>query len=201
MTSLFAGLCLAVLGGTLTGSFTAPMKFIHRWTWENTWFVYSIVGFLIIPIAMASLSVPHLIEVYHAANPRAVALAVLFGFGWGVGSVLFGLGVTMLGMALGFAVILGLTAAAGSLIPLIVLSPEAFPTARGAAIVLGLAIVVCGIVVCARAGGLKNQSEASTLDRQHYRKGLLICISSGVVTLDVTKQLRKSHMICEDPAG
>jgi L-rhamnose-H+ transport protein len=183
---VLSGVLLALLGGMLNGSFTAPMKFTKNWAWENTWLIYSIVGLLCIPIAIALTSVPDLMAVYRTASPDAVALAMLFGFGWGVGSVLFGLGISRLGMALGFAIILGLTAALGSLIPLIVLSPEALPTARGASVLAGLAIVVFGIILCAKAGGMKNDSEqasnksANTLTRSRYRAGLLICIGSGV---------------------
>lgn len=177
---LLPGVLLAVLGGMLNGSFTAPMKFTKNWAWENTWFVYSVIGLLCIPVAMAVLSVPDLMHVYKMASPDAVALAVLFGFGWGVGSVLFGLGTHMLGMALGFGIILGLTAAMGSLIPLVVLSPDMLPTARGMSVLCGLVIVVFGIILCAKAGGLKSASGDGTNTRSRYRAGLLICIGSGI---------------------
>jgi L-rhamnose-H+ transport protein len=180
MTGLVSGIFLAVTGGMLNGSFTAPMKFTKNWVWENTWLIYSFIGLLCIPVAIALISVPNLMEVYRVASPTAVALALLFGFGWGIGSVLFGLGISMLGMALGFAIILGLTAALGSLIPLVVLSPDALGTARGASVLIGLAIVVLGISLCARAGGLKSESPSGNLSRTQYRTGLLICIGSGV---------------------
>jgi L-rhamnose-H+ transport protein len=135
--SLLPGLLLGVVGGMLNGSFTAPMKFSSNWAWENSWLIYSVIGLLCIPIAIALIFVPDLVAVYQAASPGAVALAMLFGFGWGVGSVLFGLGIHMLGMALGFAIILGLTAALGSLIPLIVLSPQALFTAHGVSVLVG----------------------------------------------------------------
>jgi L-rhamnose-H+ transport protein len=176
--SLLPGLLLGVVGGMLNGSFTAPMKFSSNWAWENSWLIYSVIGLLCIPIAIALIFVPDLVAVYQAASPGAVALAMLFGFGWGVGSVLFGLGIHMLGMALGFAIILGLTAALGSLIPLIVLSPQALFTAHGVSVLVGLAIVVCGIIVCAKAGAMKNASSASEGTR--FRAGFLICIGSGI---------------------
>lgn len=180
MMGLLPGVLLAVLGGVLNGSFTAPMKFTKNWAWENTWFVYAVFGLLCVPVAMAVLSVPDLMHVYRTASPGAVALAVLFGFGWGVGSVLFGLGTHMLGMALGFGIILGLTAAMGSLIPLIVLSPQMLPTARGMSVLGGLVIVVFGIILCAKAGGLKSASGDGANTRSRFRAGLLICIGSGI---------------------
>jgi L-rhamnose-H+ transport protein len=180
MTALLPGVLLAVLGGMLNGSFTGPMKFTRNWAWENVWLLYAIVGLLCIPIAIAIITVPDLMSVYRNADPTAILLAVLFGFGWGVGSVLFGLGVSMLGMALGFAIILGLTAAVGSLIPLLLLSPDELFTPRGLSILVGLAIAVCGIIVCAKAGGMKNAAAADGVDRSRLRAGILICIGSGI---------------------
>lgn len=180
MTELISGVCLAVIGGILNGSFTGPMKFSTGWAWENTWLMYSLVGLLSIPVAMALISVPNLAGVYQAADAHAIALALLFGFGWGVGCVLFGLGVSALGMALGFGIILGLTAALGSLIPLILLSPKELPTIRGASILAGLAIVICGIVICAKAGRMKSAAAPSEVTRSRFRTGLILCIGSGI---------------------
>jgi L-rhamnose-H+ transport protein len=177
---LLPGVLLAVLGGMLNGSFTAPMKFTRAWTWENTWLLYSVIGLLCIPVAIAVITVPGLMQVYRSASSESVMLVVLFGFGWGVGSVLFGLGTHMLGMALGFGIILGLTAAMGSLIPLLVLSPDALFTARGGSVLGGLVIVVFGIILCAKAGGVKNAPVNAQGSGSRYRAGLLICIGSGI---------------------
>lgn len=180
MMNLLPGVLLAVLGGMLNGSFTAPMKFTRNWAWENTWFVYSVFGLLCIPVGVAVLTVPDLLGTYEAAPSSAVIAAVLFGFGWGIGSVLFGLGIQMLGMALGFGIILGLTAAMGSLIPLVLLSPDTLFTPRGLSVLAGLAIVIVGIVLCARAGGMKSAEASGQTSQSRFRAGLLICIGSGV---------------------
>lgn len=180
MTAFLPGIVLVVLGGALNGSFTAPMKFSRQWGWENTWLVYSVVGLLAFPIGIALLSVPHLASVYQSADSRAVTLAIVFGFGWGIGSVLFGLSIHLLGMALGFGIILGLTAALGSLIPLVVLSPDALYTGRGACVLGGLVIVVFGIILCAKAGGMKSVSAEGGLTRSRFRTGLVLCVGSGV---------------------
>ena len=49
---------------------------------------------------------------------------LLFGFAWGIGATLCGLGISRVGLALAFAVILGITASFGSLIPLAVVHPH-----------------------------------------------------------------------------
>jgi L-rhamnose-H+ transport protein len=180
MKGFVPGVLMAVLGGTLTGSFTAPMKFTKNWAWENTWLVYAIIGLACIPVVVALLSVPDLMAVYRSASPTVLTLTMLFGFGWGIGSVLLGAGVNRLGLALGFAIIIGLTAALGSLIPLVVLFPGALFTARGAGVLTGLAIVICGIILCAKAGAMRNATDTTALSRDRYQVGLVICIAAGV---------------------
>jgi len=191
--SLASGVLLAVLGGIMNGSFSVPMKFTTNWSWANTWLVYSVVGLLLIPVGLAVVSVPHLLAAYQASSTEALVLTVLFGLGWGIGSTLFGLGISRLGIALGFAIILGLTAALGALIPLLVLTPQHLGTPQGAWILAGLAVVLVGIALCAWAGGLKSAESAGQHDevttasaeqqkRSRYRTGLLICIASGVLS-------------------
>jgi L-rhamnose-H+ transport protein len=117
------GLAWVLFGGFFNGSFTLPMKRMPGWRWENTWLPYSLVGMIIIPWAFAASTVPHLADVYHQVTwPTLISVAV-FGAGWGIGSTLFGLGIARVGMALGFAIILGITASIGSLLPLVVLHP------------------------------------------------------------------------------
>jgi L-rhamnose-H+ transport protein len=181
VNSLALGALLAVIGGIMNGSFAVPMKLAKNWPWANSWFVYSVVGLVLLPIGFAVFSVPNLIATYRGASTGALAMTVLFGFGWGIGSTLFGLGISRLGIALGFAIILGLTAALGALIPLLVLTPQLLHTTQGKWLIVGLVIVLAGIALCARAGGLKN-SGPTIVTTSNYRSGLLICLASGVLS-------------------
>jgi L-rhamnose-H+ transport protein len=177
---LTSGALLVLIGGFMNGSFSLPMKLTTNWPWAASWLIYSLVGLLIIPVCLAVFSVPHLLATYQASSTRAVVLTVLFGLGWGIGSTLFGLGLSRLGIALGFAIIVGLTAALGALIPLLVLTPQYLGTVRGTWILTGLAIVLVGIALCGRAGGLKNAGPAAATS--NYRTGLLICVASGILS-------------------
>ena len=187
-----SGLLWVVLGGVVNGSFATPMKFIGKWSWESTWLIYSIVGLLVTPLLAAVLSVPHLLLAYRQAGAYPVAVTALFGFGWGIGSVLFGLGIDAVGLARGFAIILGLTAALGTLIPLIALTPGSLTSAKGIATIVGLAIVIIGISLCARAGSLKERPANGAMEQaegragrkkaSRYSWGILICIASGILS-------------------
>ncbi len=177
------GLGLVLLGGFLQGSFALPMKPMTRWRWENTWLVYAIAGMLILPWVMAWMTVPHLPQAFLGAPGHILAAVALFGFGWGVGSTLFGLGIHRVGMALTFAVVLGITASLGSLLPLAVLHPEELPTRQGAFLLAGLAIVILGIVLCALAGRRREREtsrESAKTGSGGFGVGLAICILSGI---------------------
>jgi len=58
----------------------------------------------------------HLGEVYAVTSTGALIRIAGFGFCWGIGSALAGLGMNLLGIGLGMAIILGLSASLGSLI-------------------------------------------------------------------------------------
>ena len=98
---------LVCMGGVLTGVFTAPMKHLTRWRWENIWLVYALAGQLIIPCAVLGTVIPHLPSLYAQVPTARLALVLLLGTFWGIGSVTFGMGVDRLGAGLGFALIMG----------------------------------------------------------------------------------------------
>jgi L-rhamnose-H+ transport protein len=172
------GIAGVLIGGILNGSFVAPMKKLPSWKWENSWFVYSIAGLLVIPWIAALATVPDLGRVLGGASSAVVWRVLLFGFGWGIGSVLFGLGIARMGLAVGYGLILGLIAPIGTFLPLIVLHPEQLQTTRGISLIVGTAIVIAGIVLCAAAGKLRETGAARP--RQGYAMGLLICVLAGI---------------------
>lgn len=184
MSWFWAGLLLTVAGGAMQGSFTVPQKYLKNWSWELGWLFYSICGMVIFPWLLVAMVIPQPWEVYSAVGFAPLALAAFFGAGWGIGSVFFGLGVAHLGTALAFAIIISLTAALGSLVPLVILHPEQALTARGGLLAVGLLIVIVGVSLCSKAGRLKEQAgQGSGAARQgNFSRGLLICVLSGIAS-------------------
>ncbi len=118
------GVAGVLIAGLLNGSFVVPMKRMKGWHWESTWLVFSTVGLLIVPWLTAFLTVPHLGALVISSPAAELAKVLLFGLGWGIGNILFGLGVTQLGLALGYGIILGIIATVGSVLPLVILHPD-----------------------------------------------------------------------------
>lgn len=187
-TSYLLGLLWIFVAGVTQGSFTLPMKFVRRWKWEHIWMAYSIPAFFLLPLGTAWLTVPHLAQVYQSTDGRIIWLTALFGLGWGAGSVFFGLGVDALGMALGFSMMTGIYTALGALVPMVVLTPDLIWTSNGFFILAGNAVTIVGVVLSAVAGDRRDKligkkAEPTLLGTPFsFRTGLLICISSGILS-------------------
>jgi L-rhamnose-H+ transport protein len=147
-----AGLLLLLIAGVANASFTLPMKFTRRWAWENTWLIWSIFALILFPVAATLLTVPRIGEVYAEVGSALILTVAAFGAGWGIAQVLFGLAVEAIGIALTFSIVLGMSAAIGSMIPLIRLHPEKIFSKGGMGVMLGVLLVIVGVVICAIAG-------------------------------------------------
>src|ERR1051326_2685804 len=152
MSDTTAGISLLIVAGVMNAAFALPMKFTRKWAWENIWAVWSVYALLLMPVIAAFATVPRLGDVYSQAGARNVILVAGCGFAWGIAQVLFGLAVDSIGIALAFAIVLGLSAAIGSLIPLIQLHPDKVFTSAGFGVIAGVVLVVIGVAVCAVAG-------------------------------------------------
>jgi len=184
------GYALVIAAGILQGAFILPMKATRKWAWENTWFVYSAAGYLVFPWLFVLLTIPHPLNVLATTSFHSLLLVELFGIGWGLGSLTFGLGVSRLGMALGFTIIIGLAATAGALIPMVVLFPEKLTQPQGLVTLLSLMLVLIGLGLGSWGGKLRERTQkaatgspASGLEvHGSFAAGLAICIASGLLS-------------------
>ena len=187
---IYLGLSLAVVSGLMGGTFTLPMRFLGRWSWENVWAVYAVVACVVMPPAILFLTVANPSQVLAAAPPRAEIIAVVTGFLWGFGAILFGLAVSAIGISMANTLVLAISAALGSLVPLLILAPERIGTPQGKAIILGTVIALIGMGFCGYAGILRerNPSGRPGAARQLVGiarpmwVGLAICAVAGILS-------------------
>src|SRR5258708_1374437 len=152
MSDTTLGLALLLVAGIMNASFTLPMKFTRTWSWENTWLAWSIFALILLPPVVTALTIPRLGDVYRDAGWGPTVLAATFGVGWGVAQVFFGLAVESIGIALTFSIVLGISAAVGSLLPLLRLHSSQLFTAAGGGVIAGVVLVIIGVSICALAG-------------------------------------------------
>jgi len=185
------GVALAVLSGVMNGTFTLPMRFLGRWSWENVWALFILVSCILMPAAMAVATVSQLGQALAAAPLRPVLIAVGAGFAWGFGAIMFGQGVSALGIAMGNTLVLAISASLGSFLPILVLAPQRLTEPQGRAIMLGTAIGIAGIVLCGYAGLRRERSQKSQQasvrggmvgQARPFWVGLLLCTGSGLLS-------------------
>jgi len=181
VSSVPLGLLLLVLAGGMNGSFTLPMKFTRQWAWENTWLAWTLFALGLFPPLLTFLTVPELGQVYAQAGVGPILTVAACGAGWGVSQVFFGLAVDAVGIALAFSVILSISAAVGSLIPLIHHHSEKAFTSGGLVLFLGIALVIVGVGVCASAGRKREAALGQGPGgKPSVMKGLVFCLISGL---------------------
>jgi L-rhamnose-H+ transport protein len=192
------GVIFHFIGGFASGSFYIPYKKVKGWAWESFWIVGGIFSWLIVPPLAAYLTVPHFMEIIKATNGGILGLTYFFGLLWGIGGLTYGLGVRYLGVSLGSTIILGLCSVFGALVPAIYyeFAPKAGKDSIGMLasshwgqiVLIGIAVCVLGIIICGRAGTLKerdlNKEGAVANENKDYRfgMGIFVAIVSGVLS-------------------
>lgn len=178
---VLAGLALVLLAGVFQGSFMLPSKWMAGWAWENYWLIFAFTAYLLCPWLFGLATVPHLAEVYAGVPAATLASTAAFGAAWGLGAVAFGLGIEALGMALGYAIILGVAATAGTLIPLLALPARSFSATQAGITAAALAVMLAGVAVCSLAGRWKEAARRGGAAGA-YRRGWLISVTSGLLS-------------------
>jgi L-rhamnose-H+ transport protein len=184
--TVLLGTLVVLLGGLMEGSFALPLKYSSRWSWENSWSVYSVVGLIVIPWIAAFTTVPALLAVFRSVPPDRLLLLIAFGFGWGVANVLFGIAVQLVGMAISFAIVVGMSAGLGSLIPFLVLAPERIGQTSGHLVLGGIALALLGVALLGVAGRRRETSATAkgvSGGNNHSAtvKGISLCLLAGLL--------------------
>lgn len=195
---IISGVFFHFIGGFASGSFYIPYKKVKGWAWESFWIVGGLFSWLIIPPLAAWLTIPNFTQIIASTDFETLKWAYIMGVLWGIGGLTYGLGVRYLGVSLGSTIILGLCAVFGSLVPSVYYNiypkegKDSFTilasTHWGQMVLLGIAVCVIGIIICGRAGTLKERdlakSSSAKAENKDYRFGLgiLVAIVSGVLS-------------------
>ena len=141
------------------GVFPFPLRVHKQYAWENTWLLAFFFALICIPFTVVGIFLPVWKQAVAAAGTGTVLAAVGFGFLWGWGAVTYAIGITSLGISVGYATIKGLATAVGSIIPM-VRRWDRIPGEARVFILLGIAVCLAGVVPLrarwshSRAGGV-----------------------------------------------
>jgi L-rhamnose-H+ transport protein len=168
-----------VLAGLLNGSFAVPLKTTRVWRFNHIWTLHSLLAMGVIPWIVVVAAVPHWNDLLTRIALRGWLILAGWGVLFGIASLLYGIAVDLLGIALGFAIQLGLSIVLGALLPLLWAGAFELRSRGDWFFILGLALMVVGVVLCAQAGGSKGKSGSVSIKR--FRLGLIIAIVGGVL--------------------
>lgn len=183
------GILLHLIGGLAAASFYIPYKRVKHWQWETFWLVGGFFSWIVVPWVLALIFAPQTLSILAAAPPKSLFWTWFFGMLWGIGGLTFGLSMRYLGIALGYAIALGLCAVFGTLMPPLV-GGELLDIASqpaGQITLLGVLICIVGIILSGQAG-IQKERELSDADKKesvrefNFWKGLIVAIFAGVMS-------------------
>jgi L-rhamnose-proton symport protein (RhaT) len=176
------GFLLVLIAAIAGGALAVPLKKRRTFELENIYIPSTLVMMVALPLAMAAAVLPNWTQALHAAGARTVWAGAAYGFGWGIGAILFGYGVTLAGMSVGFAIIMGINTAVGSILPFVVKSRAELFTAGGGVILAGIAGCVIGVAICGKAGALRENNGTEGGSQRSFGLALLVCVASGFLS-------------------
>jgi L-rhamnose-H+ transport protein len=180
---------LHAIGGLAAASFYIPYKRVTQWSWETYWLVGGVFSWIVAPWAVSLAILPQTLDVLREANGTTLFWTFFFGVLWGVGGLTFGLTMRYLGIALGYAIALGLCAAFGTLIPPLFQGQlgDILARASGQVVVLGVLVCLAGIAVSGRAG-MRKEGEVSEMEKRatvaefSLGRGMAVAIACGIMS-------------------
>lgn len=184
--SFLIGVLLGLLAGLVNGVFLLPMRYTRKWEWENTWIIFTIMSTGVLPWVAALVAVPNLMLVFRESPFSAFLPGLVGGAVWGVAQVLYGLGLGMVGVAAGSAIVACTSTIAGTLGPMIVYVPGRLLSSTSLMLLMATALILSGIYLYGKAG-IRKEKETAGKDvpkqvvRGSFRTGLVICLITGVI--------------------
>ena len=178
------------IGGLASASNFIPFRGIKRWSWEVYWLIQGFAAWIVAPILFAGLLVPHLFTILRSSPPAAVGYAIFWGALWGFGGLTFGLAIRYLGIALGYAIALGLCTAFGTLIPPVYSGemPTILHERSGQVILAGVAVCLIAVAINGAAGYSKERettaeekAEAGESDFS-FGRGIAVAVFAGIMS-------------------
>jgi len=194
---IILGIVFHFIGGFASGSFYVPFNKVKGWSWESYWIVGGLFSWLIVPPIAAWLTIPNFKEIIASTDPSVLGWTFFWGILWGIGGLTYGLGMRYLGMSLGNSVLLGFTSAFGALVPSIYYNfvptegkttfNDLLSTDWGRIVLLGILLCLVGIMICGRAGILKEKELPEEKKKESVKefnlvKGLIVCTLSGILS-------------------
>ena len=181
---MVTGIAFVLVAAVLQGAFLLPASRARGWAWEQVWLAFSLFGMVLCNWLLTLLVLPHPMALFVSVPRGEIVILACFGLAWGVGAVLFGLAMNMLGLTLGYPLIMGLNASVGTFVPLLWFDGLSMFVGRRLYISAGTLVGIAGIWLCSVAGARRESSSSKTQEASgsQFATGLVMALGSGVLS-------------------
>jgi len=178
--TIIIGSLICMFGGVGVGSFLLPLKFSKTWRWENSWLLGAFFMYVLFPLVTLSILIPSFAEIYKQTPWKDLGMIYLFGLIQGTGALVFTYGTTMMGLALGYALMIGCISLFGLLVPLFGAHMDRVTKLDGITLLIGCFILIIGIILSGRAG-LERESVSCKAKPEQERKKVSVPLAIIVI--------------------
>lgn len=185
--SLFNGIFFHGVGAASASLCYTPQKKVKGWSWQTYWLAQAAVCWLVLPLLVAWLTIPDIVQVLKEAPSGAMLKSFLYGMAYGIGGTAFGMAIRYVGYSLTYAIAVGISCVVGTLLPPI-MNGTLTETLKGngaSFIVSGIVLGALGIAFCGIAGRSKEKDiEKQSQGKSEFSlvKGLPLCILAGILS-------------------
>ncbi len=185
--SLISGILLHGVGAVFASVCYTPQKATTAWSWQTYWLLQAAVCWLLLPVLVAWITIPQLMQVLAEAPRGAMWMSFVLGVLYGVGGTAFGLAIRYVGFSLTYAISVGISCVLGTLLPPLYSGKlnEVLGGTGSSWILLGIGIGAAGIALCGVAGYAREKAVATSRNNRPFfslRIGLPLCLLAGVLS-------------------
>ena len=185
--SVITGVLFHAVGATGAALCYTPEKKLKGWSWQTYWLAQAFICWLVLPLAIAYLTIPNLSTVLSEAPSSAMQKSFLLGMAYGVGGTAFGIAIRYVGFSLTYAIAVGISCVLGTLLPPLVHGTlgDVMKSTGANFLMSGVAMGAVGIALCGVAGRNKEkdiEADKNTISSFSLAKGLPLCLLAGVLS-------------------
>ncbi|MET0463842.1 MAG: L-rhamnose/proton symporter RhaT [Chitinophagaceae bacterium] len=181
------GVLLHAVGASSAALCYTPQKKVRGWAWQTYWLAQAFVCWLLLPVIVAFITIPELMDVLREAPSASMQKSFFLGMAYGIGGTAFGIAIRYVGFSLTYAISVGISCVLGTLLPPMMNGTLGEVFQRPGAFLMGTGIFLgaFGIALCGVAGRKKEKDlEALTETKTQFSlaKGLPLCLLAGVLS-------------------
>jgi L-rhamnose-H+ transport protein len=183
------GINLHAVGGISAASCYLPFQKTTKWSWNTYWLLQAAFAWVIMPVLLGLITVPHLFTVLRESPSSAINTAFILGAVYGFGGLSFGYAIRHIGYSLTYTISIGISAVLGTISPLILNGNliEHFQKPGGSIVLTGMLISILGVGLCGAAGyskerDLSGPDKGQAALKFNMKKGLSLALFAGVLS-------------------